>query len=151
MRWLSPHRRGFAGGLLLVVFFSPCFWPILTANSAPRPSVAILLAMVATGASFLIAYSIQTASILSTSHARDSLQQTMVGGVVGVAACGLLGIFACLYLAARQHVGGWNWVEDLQFSFAFSSLTFLGVCIVLLPYLRYEWDRLAKIGFQDDD
>jgi hypothetical protein len=102
-------------------------------------------------ASFLLAYAIEISSIFGASRSRGSLQQSTIGSVVSIAASGLLSMFAFLYLSARLNAGGWGWPEDLLFAFAFASLALLGMCIVLLPYVRYEWERQARIGPPDDD
>jgi tellurite resistance protein TehA-like permease len=93
----------------------------------------------------LIAWTVQTAIAVRAVHQRDAVQESIVGSLIGPSACGLAGIVILLGLAERAEVGHWIWVDRLAFALAGSALLFLGICVVLLVYLTYEWSRLSRI------
>lgn len=150
MRWIRRKRhpslvwRGFLGAFATIAFFGLCLFPALS-DLASRPSSGLLRAMAAIGGAMLIAWTVQASAAARATHLRDPVQESLIGSLMGSSACGLIGIVILLGLSERAEVGHWLWLDRLAFALAASSLLFLGICIVLLVYLTYEWARLSHM------
>jgi hypothetical protein len=138
---LSKAAYGSAASVVAIGF---CLFPVLS-ELAVRPSPDLLQSIAQIGGGLLIAWAIQCAIAVRTSHYRDSNQEAIVGAMVGSAACGLVGIIVALSLSERAAAEHWIWADRLAFSFAASALLFVGVCVVSLVYFAYEWSRIGRI------
>lgn len=119
---------------------SLCFLPAL-AQLAEFPSEELLRYMAAIGATLLIAYAVETASVARSPFIRSETRENWIGAIIGGGSCGFLGIVVALALAERAKVDHWTWIDEVAFSFAAGSLLLLGAFVVALPYLAYEWSR----------
>jgi hypothetical protein len=136
----TPMRRASGVGIAAVCVLSLAFWRPLV-QLAERPSAQLLRTMAEIGATLLIVYAVEFSSALRSSRLREKAQEVWVGAIVGGAAAGMVGIVVALSLAERAEVGHWNSIDALAFSFAFSSLVFLAVFVVVFPQFAFEWAR----------
>jgi len=141
-------KQGLLSSVLYVIALGLCFWPILS-TLASQPSAQLLRYMGALGATMLVAYAIESSAAVRSTRFRDPTQERWIGALVGSASAGLLGIITALSLGERAAVGHWSWADDLAFAFAFGSLALLGIFVVLLPFLTYEWSRLSNLDGDD--
>lgn len=126
-----------------------CFWPSLS-GLTDHPSGELLRYMAGIGATLLVAYAIEVSTVVRANYARRARLANWVGAVVGVGSCGLVAILVSLALAERADVRHWGRVDDGVMAFAAGSLTLLGISIVLMPLLHYEWLH-APVEEPDDD
>jgi hypothetical protein len=76
--------------------------------------------------------------------------EAMVGGVVGVGACGLLSIAICLKLGERADAAVWTGFDRLGLAFSASAIFLLGASVVLQPLFAYDLQGLEHFDSEDD-
>jgi hypothetical protein len=111
------------------------------ARLAERPSPELLRYMAAIGATFLIAYAIEFSAVVRDAYRRSAKRESWIGSAVGFGAAGLFAIVASLALAERAEVQHWGWLDSGVFAFSIVALCLLGMLLVALPALAYDWWR----------
>jgi high-affinity Fe2+/Pb2+ permease len=102
------------------------------------PSPELLRAMAGVGASFFLAYVIETTWMVSRAPPDDS-RGDWLGFVTGLAVAGLIGIAAALLSAEHRAAGHGNLLDDLGMWWSVFSLGFLGLMVALQPHITHTW------------
>lgn len=139
LRGLSPFRTGLADGAasagLVTAFFG------VTMNLASlRPTPDMLQAAGQIGATLLVAYAIEISWLMRASR-RRSLEEREVrlGAFTAIGAAAALGIAFSLVLTGRAEAGNWTAVDGLGAGWVAASLIWLGVLVVMQPWVTHEW------------
>jgi hypothetical protein len=102
------------------------------------------------GATLFVAYAVEVSWLEKVSPVQTAARERWIGIVLGVGACGLLGIIVSLGLAERAAVGHWAWLDEIAFAGVSASLGLLAMVVALCPLLVHEWNRNLDRGALDE-
>lgn len=94
--------------------------------------------MAGIGASFFLAYVIE-ATWLAQRFPHKERSELILGGLMGLATSGLLGVILALMLSERPVTEPFGRTEDLYFWWSLISLTGLGLLVALQPGVVHIW------------
>ena|SRR6187402_3368863 len=102
--------------------------------SIPAASPELLRTLGIIGASFVLAYAIEAAWIVSQGEVTEDHEEWL-GFLVGVGIAGLIAIGMALLLAEHRLAGHDNYLDALGLGWVLGALSILGGVIVLQPLL----------------
>lgn len=129
-------QRGFAKAIGAILVAS--LGAFLGIRLAPTPSSNLLNGFASLGTGLLLAYVIEAVWITPRMRGAKDYEERL-GGLVGFAAGGLIGVVLALLVAAHRAAGHANWLDDLGLAWTVISLSILGGLVVLHPLLVHEW------------
>jgi MFS family permease len=137
-------RKGFLLAVTLIAALSGVLaWSVATMG-APHASSGLFRGLGQAGVGLLIAFSVTIASAERglAEKGRPADHENWLGGVIGVAVCGLFGIGLAFALAEHTAAGHANALDWLGLWWIVSSVSFLGLLVALQPWMGYEWRKL---------
>jgi high-affinity Fe2+/Pb2+ permease len=118
-----------------------------------EPSPELLRTMAGIGASFFLAYVIE-ATWLAQRFPHGQRSELILGGLMGLAASGLLGVIFALALSEQGAAASFGRSEDFYFWWSTVSLTGLGLLVALQPGVVHVWlegsERKSSSSDEDD-
>lgn len=129
---LEPVPKGIAlslvsvGGITIACYF--------IFSSIPAASAEMLRTLALIGASFVIAYAVEAAWLVSNVEMTEDHEEWL-GFLVGIGIAGLLSIAIALLLAEHRALGHRDAIDDLGLGWVVGSLTILGILLILQPLL----------------
>lgn len=139
---MDPISRGIGEILGLVAFLAVIFAFAFRGLGHPSPDLMYAIAQV--GITIVLGYLVE-AVWLANSVDRDDDHEKWLGGMVGFAIAGLLGVAAALIVGAHLAAGHDSFVDYLGLGWSVSSLILLGTLVVMHPW-AVDRQRLKREG-----
>jgi hypothetical protein len=147
LRALSPLGRGALMAISLVVLVTfGSMWAVHQSASEPSPGLCSTLAQL--GATLLVAFVIETGSLIRGLGRRGRNPETLVGLLSGLGSCGLFGVAVAWSLS--QHSGALQPLEEIGFAWSIGSIGLLGGLVAVMPYMMYDWVHAARTEYPDE-
>ncbi|HEX5990009.1 MAG TPA: hypothetical protein VFY75_07345 [Solirubrobacterales bacterium] len=146
LRGLSPLRRGFVEAISVTFFVSAVTGYGINLLFSDPAAVSEPLAQI--GATLLVAYAVQTGWVVQSSRKRGAERENWVGITAGIGCCALIGILVGLCLS--PHRESLDLVESFGFSWAVTSIGFLGLWTALQAWAMYDLTHAFNTEYPDE-
>lgn len=100
------------------------------------------------GATLLVAYALETGTMIKGVRKRGENQQQLVGFVSSLGLGGFVGVGIALMLS--EHGGQLSTLELIASAYSLSAIGMLGILVALQPLLIYEWSHAASTEYPDE-
>ncbi|MEZ5078358.1 MAG: hypothetical protein R2725_13060 [Solirubrobacterales bacterium] len=138
----SAALRGFLGATLTALAGALALLPLVDATDL-SPSAELLRGLAQVGATLLVAYAVEAAWLPTASTGRGASRGSWLGYAAGIGVALALGL-------AEADTGSLSLIGQLGLAWVLFSLPLLGLLVVLLPLLLYEWADAARTENPDE-
>jgi|GEM_PF-1851769 len=104
------------------------------------PSVQLCYSIAGVGVTILLGYVVESVWIVGRAKRRD-WHENWLGSISGLGLAGLLGVASALVVAAHREAGYGNLLDDVGVWWSVSSLSLLGILVIMHPVIVDRWSR----------
>jgi hypothetical protein len=146
-RRLSSTWRGALVPILPLGLMTLCSIPV-SSRYAVNLSGEFFRTVAQLGATLLVAYALESGTMIKTLRKRGKSQEELVGFVSALGLGGITGVATSLVLS--EHGGHLSTFELVACAYSLSAIGMLGVLVALQPVLIYEWVHAANTEYPDE-